>query len=224
MDDPLTTNKKTSLSFLQPRETARAVKARGAGRMVGRLRFILPVLALLIIAGLIVWPMVNPDKLVSTALKNAPDLVIKDLNYTGFDSKNQPYSVSAAKATRASGENNLFDLEKPQGEITLEGGAWVAIKAQYGRLDQDAHQLWLGGDVQLFHDNGTQFTTDEVQADLTDRYAWGEKPVLIQGAFGEIRGAGFRLLDSGTVMIIKGPAKALLNLQGGAGGDKPVRK
>ncbi len=212
------------LNFLRPKDTVRAAKARSSRGFIGRLRIILPVAAILVLLGLIIWPMINPDKIVSKAIKNIPDLVIENLNYTGEDSKNQPYSISAAKATRPSGNAEIYDLEKPQGEITLEEGAWVAAKSQYGRFDKNKNLLWMGGNVEIFHDHGTQFTTDELQADLNERTAYGEKPVLIQGDFGEIRGAGFRLLDSGKVMMVKGPAKALLNLHGGKGSDKPASK
>jgi lipopolysaccharide export system protein LptC len=212
------------LSFLKPRETARATKARGSRRVIGRLRIILPVASLLVLLGLVIWPMVNPDKILSHVLQNVPDLVIEHLNYTGSDSKNQPYSISAAKATRPSGGKNLYDLEKPQAEITLQDGAWISGRSLFGRFDKDTNHLWLGGDVQIFHDKGFQFTTDEIQVDLNDRYAWGEKAVLIQGGFGEIRGVGFRLLDGGNVVVVKGPAKALLNLHGSEASDKPTVK
>ena len=218
-----TSDKKTPLSFLHPRETLRAVKARGARRFVGRLRILLPIISILAIGGLIIWPEINPDKLVSKVIQNAPDLVIENLNFKDTDTKHQPYSVSAAKATRPSGIQNIFDLQKPQAEITLQEGSWVAAKSDYGRFDKDKNHLWLGGNVEIFHDKGLQFTTDELQADLNERNAWGEKPVLIQGDFGEIRGVGFRLLDSGNVIVVKGPAKARLNLPGGNTSDKPKR-
>jgi lipopolysaccharide export system protein LptC len=222
-EPPATTGKKTApgaLDFLRPRDTLRAAKARGAGRFKARLLIILPALSVLTLLGLIVWPYVNPDKILSKALKAVPDIVIENLKFTDFDSKNQPYSISAAKATRPGGTQDIYDLERPEGEITLQQGAWVAAKSLYGRYDKDKNLLWLGGDVQLFHDKGLQFTTDELQADLNDRTAWGEKPVLIQGDFGEIRGKGFRLLDSGKVIVVKGPATALLNLHGGGASDK----
>lgn len=209
------------LSFLQPRDTARAARARGARRMMSRLKLILPIASALGILALILWPVLDPNKLMTRVLKNAPDLVIENLNYTNVDSKNQPYSISAAKATRPSGEKNIYDLDKPQGEITLQDGPWVSVRSRYGRFDKDNNLLWLGGNVQIFHDKGYQFTTDEMQVELNDREAWGEKPVLIQGDFGEIRGIGFHLLNSGNTMIVKGPAKALLNLQHTRPSDKP---
>jgi lipopolysaccharide export system protein LptC len=210
-----------SLSFIQPRDTKRTMKARRPPRVANFLRVALPGVALLFLIALVIWPVLRPNKIITAAMKNIPDLVVENLHYTGLDSKNQPYSVSAVKATRPKGLKNIYDLDKPEGEMTLTSGAWIAVKSQYGRYDQDTRKLWLGGNVQLFHDKGYQFTSDEAQVDLNDNYAWGEKPVLIQGGFGEIRGQGFKLLDNGHVMIVKGPAHALLSLHEGDGSDKP---
>lgn len=209
------------LDFLRPRNSARATKARHKRSYIGRLLIILPVLSGIVLLALLLWPFINPDKILTKALDKVPDIVIENLNFTDRDSNDQPYSISAAKATRPSGTANIFDLERPQGEITLTSGSWVALKSIYGRYDKDKNLLWLGGDVQIFHDKGFQFTTDELQANLDERMAWGEKPVLIQGDFGEVRGIGFRLLNSGKVIVVKGPATALLNLQGGKPSDKP---
>jgi lipopolysaccharide export system protein LptC len=225
MNDTSATDSQTSssgpLNFLQPRETKRLVKARGAHRVVSRLRIVLPLLSMLALGGLFIWPMINPHKILTRAMNNMPNLVIENLNFSDVDSKKQPYSISALKATRPKGSANVFDLEKPHGEITLQEGAWVSAQSQYGRYDRDTNHLWLGGDVQIFHDKGYQFTTDELQADLNERLAWGEKPVLIQGNFGEIRGIGFRLLDGGNEIVVKGPAKAILNLHASGASDKP---
>jgi lipopolysaccharide export system protein LptC len=210
-----------SLSFIQPRDTKRTLKAKRPPRVANFLRVFLPGLALLVLIALVVWPVLRPNKIVTTMVKNIPDLVVDNLHFTGLDSKNQPYSISALKATRPKGLNNIYDLDKPEGELTMTSGTWVAVKSHYGRYDQDNRKLWLGGDVQVFHDKGYQFTSDEAQVDLNDNFAWGEKPVLIQGGFGEIRGQGFKLLDGGHIMIVKGPAHALLTLHSGPPSDKP---
>lgn len=212
------------LSFIQPRETLRTIKARNATHTstVGWLRLALPLLALTLLISLIIWPMIRPDKIKSTIIKNIPDLVIDNLHYTGLDSKNEPYSLSSVKATRPSGLQNIYDLEKPEAEITLASGAWLAVKALQGRFDQGTKQLWLGGNVEIFHNNGYQFTSNEIQVNLNENYAWGEKPVLIQGDFGVIHGQGFRLLDSGHTMIINGPAHASLYLRATPSSDKPA--
>jgi len=208
------------LSFIRPR-AKRMVSARRT-RVIGTLRLALPVGALCVLAALIVWPYIQPSKLAAIAMKNIPDLVIKNLHLTGLDSKNEPYSLLAVKTTRPGGLKNIYDLDQPQGEITLANGTWIAGKAVYGRYDQDTRRLWLGGDVQMFQDKGNEFTTDEAQVDLNDSNAWGEKPVLIQGAFGEIRGQGFKLIDGGKVMVVTGPARASLDLHAASTSDKPA--
>ena len=208
------------LSFIRPR--ARDNVSAQRSRLVGWLRWILPVAALLVLLALFVWPMVSPNKIAGIALKNLPDLVIKNLHFTGLDSKNEPYSVEAAKATRPSGLKNIYDFDLPQAEMTLANGSWVSGKAQYGRYDQDTRKLWLGGDVQLFQDKGYEFTTDEAHIDLNSNNAWGSSPVLIQGDFGNIKGKGFRVIDSGKVMVVTGPAHASLDLHNNKASDKPA--
>jgi len=206
------------LSFIRPGQ--RRLDA-GHSRAVKILRGALPAGALLVLLALIVWPMITANKISSLLMKNIPDLVIKNLHFTGLDSKNEPYTLTALKATRPGNLHNTYDFDKPEADITLANGTWVAGKAQYGRYNQETRRLWLGGDVQMFQDKGTQFTTDEAQLDLNDNNAWGSSPVLIQGSFGQIRGQGFRLLDSGKVMVVTGPAHASLDLQHSSASDKP---
>jgi lipopolysaccharide export system protein LptC len=210
------------LSFIRPRVTRRAAQARVGGTLVARLRIALPLLGIVALIALIAWPFLDSHRIQSAVMKNIPDLAVENLLFNGQDSKNQPYTLKAARVTRPGGANNIYDLQKPEADITLQEGAWVAGKAETGRFDQDKRQLWLGGDVHIFHDNGSQFTTDEMHIDLNTNNAQGEKPVLIQGGFGEIQGQGFHAIDSGKTFIIKGPAKALLNLHGNGASDKAL--
>lgn len=208
--------------YLQPRETEEASRISRYSRRVSWLRYALPSAALLVVATLFLWPKIHGGDLKTMVGNNIPDVVIENLHFTGMDSKNQPYSLKAAKATRPGGLQNIYDLERPEGETTLADGAWVAGRADYGRYDQDARKLWLGGNVQLFHDTGYQFTSDEAQVNLNTSEAWGDRPVVIQGDFGTVEGQAFRLLQSGKVAVVKGPARAVLDLQGLRGSDKPA--
>lgn len=209
-------------SFARPRDTRHArAQSAAYSRTVGVLRWALPLAAFFVLAALVAWPMLRSNKIAAVVAEAIPNLVVENLHLTGLDANNQPYSLTAARALQAGGAKDLVDLEKPQGDIQLNSGSWLAGKAQLGRLDQATKRLWLGGDVKVFHDQGYEFTTSEAQIDLSKNAAWGEKPVLIQGAFGEIRGEGFRILDKGNVVVIQGHATALLNLQAKPSSDKP---
>jgi lipopolysaccharide export system protein LptC len=224
MEMPPANNKDDGrLDFIRPRETARIQRARDdrRARIVGKLRLWLPLMAMAVIGLLFLWPKVMPTFRMKDIAKNIPDLVIDNLHYTGLDNKNQPYSLVAAQATRPAGLHGIYDLTRPEGEITLQSGAWVDGKADYGRYDEEGKKLWLGGNVRMFHDKGYEFTTDEAQVNLNNDEAWGDKAVLIQGSFGIIRGQGFRFLDSGHTLVVKGPAHAMLSLHGSQASDKP---
>ena len=212
----------SSLGFIKPRDTRRVAARSGANsRAVGVLRWVLPLMALLILGLLILLPMLRVDKLALTVAQNIPNLVVENLRLTGMDASNQPYSLNAARALKVATVPDMVDLESPSGEMTLNSGAWLSGRAQHGRYDQKKQRLWLGGEVQLFHDEGYQFNTSEAQVNLENNTAWGDQPVLIQGGFGEITGQGFRVLEKGTVIIILGKARALLNLRADEGSDKP---
>lgn len=223
MEESTKNPRRSRLDFIRPRFTKRILSAR-EGRMafyVHRLRVWLPLLAVTIVLLLILWPALVPNFKFSDVAKNIPDLAIDNLRFTGVDEKNQPYSLLAAQATKPSNMHGIYDLTKPEGEITLQSGAWIDSKADYGRYDETGRKLWLGGNVRIFRDNGTQITADEAQINLDTNEAWGDKNVLIQGAFGTIRGVGFRFLDSGHTVIINGPAKAVLSLHSKLASDKP---
>ena len=210
------------LDFIRPRETKRIQRARD-GRwapMVKKLRLWLPVGAGIVLAVLLLWPHLIPNFAFKDITQNVPDLVIDNLHYSGMDDKNEPYSLHAAQATKPASLHGIYDMVKPEGEITLQSGAWLDGKADYGRYDATGKKLWLGGNVRLFHDKGYQVTTDDAQIDLNSEDAWGEKSVLIQGPFGTVRGIGFRFLDSGHMIVVNGPARAILSLHGKDDSDK----
>ncbi|MDD3183077.1 MAG: LPS export ABC transporter periplasmic protein LptC [Alphaproteobacteria bacterium] len=209
------------LGQLRPRDT-RAAKAQNArySRTVDVLRWLLPVIVVVGMGVLLLWPLWQDNKISGVMVDNVPNLMVESLNMTGLDEKGHPYALTANRALQAATTKNLIDLEKPKGELTLESDTWVAVHADQGRLDQNTKKLWLGGHVEVFHDAGYRFTSEEINVDIPKSTAWGSQPVLIQGSFGQITGSGFRLLDGGKTMIVTGPAHAKLDLQHMGTSDK----
>lgn len=214
--------KRDALAMLRPRDTTRAkADSYGYSRFVTLLRWFLPVMVLLGLALLFLWPLWSSNKVSLTVVDNIPNLMIEKLNLNGLDSKNHPYTLTAERALQAANNKNMIDLEGPKGELALDNGAWLDGRADHGRLDQSTKQMWLGGNVEFFHDKGHRFSSSEMNVDIPKSLAWGIQPVVINGNFGVIRGAGFRALDSGRTIVIVGPATATLNLQEEPRSDKP---
>jgi len=213
-DEPEMLNPPERLGRLRPRDTRAArINSIRNSRIVDVLRWLLPVIILFGIGALLAWPMWHDNQISAVMVDNVPNLMVEKLNLTGTDTKGQAYALTADRALQAANTKNIVDLDKPKGEIQLSGGAWVAGHADRGRLDQGSNKLWLGGNVELFHDQGYRFTSDEMNVDMKTSTAWGLQPITIQGPFGTIAGGGFRLLDAGATIVITGPAKARLSLQ-----------
>ena len=65
------------------------------------------------------------------------------------DSDNQPYTITADKATQNSENMDKILLDKPVADISLKGGNWVALKAKQGAYNQKircAGTGWFGSD------------------------------------------------------------------------------
>lgn len=210
------------LGRLTPRDTKGAASRSAAySRFVGLMRMLLPIFVCIILVVLFLWPHLNVQRLSEKAVENIPNLMVERLNLTGIDAKNHAYSLTADRALQAGGLKNVVELEKPEGDIALSDGAWLMGRAAKGRIEQETKNLWLGGDVEIFHNQGYRFLTDEMFVDMGKSEAWGEKVVLFQGSFGEIRGQGFRLEQAGDTIMIKGPAQARLGLHAVKPSDKP---
>jgi lipopolysaccharide export system protein LptC len=100
-----------------------------------------------------------------------------------------------------------MQLETPEADITLNGGAWVALTADSGLYDRDGGSLELTGAVNMFHDGGYQFRTTEAIIDLDAGTASGSKPVEAQGPFGQLSAEGFKVIDEGRTVLFEGKAK-----------------
>lgn len=210
------------LGLLRPRDTGAAkAQSEAYSRAVGVLRWLFPVLVTAGLALLFLWPAMQTNKISVSMEGGAPNLMVEKLHMTGIDARGQAYSITADRALQSAGQKNIVELERPKGDMALQSGAWLLGQAKAGRIDQESKKLWLTGQVELFHDQGSSFASEEMNVDFKQGVAWGDKPVLLKGTFGEIQGAGFEFKDSGKTLIIKGHATAKLSLQKRVASDKP---
>lgn len=193
---------------------SRGRRGSGGGRAYSRFvalsKVMLPIIALGILAALVAWPSFR-----DTGVQSQPDgreLEMMKPRYVGLDSENRPFSVVAEEAVRSSTEPSVMDLVAPEAELTRSDGTWVTIHAERGRYNEQTGKLLLIGQVNLFHDQGYEFLTDEAHVDTRLGNAWGDLPVTGQGPLGELFGNGFRLYDSGKTIVVTG--RAHLNLAG----------
>jgi lipopolysaccharide export system protein LptC len=188
----------------------------GWSRTVGLLKILLPTLALSLVILVILWAQSrNGDDgfhIGFSTLQPGDALKLSMVNarYAGMSRSSQPYLVTAATATQDSPSADVIHLDAPKGDITLKGGAWVALSAPKGDYRQSTQMLDLRDGVTLFHDSGLEFNTATAGINLKESTALGIDPVTGHGPASEISSAGFRVLDGGQRIIFTGKAHLTL--------------
>lgn len=185
-------------------------------RFIRRLRLILPLIALGIIAVVFSWGSFNADDLMVAPPaegQGAQEIGRNELlnpRFESKDEKNQPYTITASRALQSKDNENLVLLEQPLADILLNNGNWLAIKSKEGAYRQDSERLLLQEDVTIFHDAGYQMTMQELHVDMAKNLAWSETDIAAQGPAGLLDAKGMNAqMDKGE-LIFTGPAKLIL--------------
>lgn len=192
-------------------------------RLVGGLKLILPIGAACILLVLVVLPNVNGSNVQPKQL-NAVDAAMVSPVYTSHDAENRPFEVKADTAKQKPDAAGITDLSNPKAVIDLDNGATLNAEGKGAVYDEKDGTLNVQKGVVLRHSDGTTFTTDEAHIDMNSKNAEGNKPVTLQGNFGEVHGEGFKALDGGKTIIFTGRSSATLKMGSGKPGDKPADK
>ncbi len=178
-------------------------------------KFLLPALALVLLASIAVWPEFDRAKEQALlAIRHVSNEIeaaqLIDARYHGIDEKGRPYTLTAATARQAGPER--VNLTTPKGDMTLQDGTWLMLQARQGVFMQHDNQLDLSHDVTLYRDDGTTLVTASASIDLKNGAAAGAEPVHAEGPFGTLDAqGGFTLVDKGATIQFAGPAHLVLN-------------
>jgi lipopolysaccharide export system protein LptC len=196
--------------------TALSVQQIARRRLAVRLaKRVLPGLALLLLAAIVLWPEFERSEDRSryafrrSIQPRSESLRVTAPRYQGVDDLNRPYTVTADLAQQVGAEEQL-DLTQPRADILMTDGSWIYLQSETGRYDRPRDHLDLAGKVTIFHDNGTMLVTDGAAVDLAAGNGDGDKPVAAQGPFGTLTSEGFALRERGAVVIFTGRAHAVL--------------
>ena len=199
---------------LTARRDATPIRKVRRGKSVRLLKVALPLVVFVTLGYVGYWwlqsrgTIVDPTLLqgVPTDAQKKAEVTVQDVKYDGKDDKGRPFSITAVSASHVDGDDRHISLKKPLADITMSGGAYVALTANDGLLDRDADIITLNGDVTLFHDNGLSFQTDIATINLKEKTAEGSDVVEGQNGDGELVSQGFRVLDDGDTIEFTGKA------------------
>lgn len=188
----------------------------GYSRFVLLAKYALPVVAGIVMLLVVVWPELKskPDKfsigLSDVKIETAGGQRVVNARFTGVDSENRPFSITAESVVQAGSDDNGVELAQPKADVTLAGDSWVAIAAPKGIFRRDEEILDLSGGVDLFHDDGYEFRTAQARLNFGTSAASGESPIRGQGPFGTIEAEGFRVAGTGDSIFFTGKSRLLV--------------
>jgi len=138
---------------------------------------------------------------------NLQNVMIKP-HYQGIDAHDRPFTVIADKATQIDADN--VSMVSVRADMTMSGGAWVALNSGTGMLNLQTKQLELTDGVDMFYDGGYDFRTDHAHVDIQKGSAYGDAAVEGQGPPGTLKADGFAIDDHGQVIRFNGSVKMKL--------------
>ena len=132
--------------------------------------------------------------------------VLQKPTFMGVDKKSQPFKVMAAKATRFKLSPDIFDLEKPTGEMN-SGNEKFFLEGDKGIFNKEVQQLEVTGNVKLNDQNDMIFRTSEMMFDFNKETLSGNKKVTGEKKNSIILSEGFEIFDRGEKIIFTGKSK-----------------
>jgi len=180
---------------------------------VNMMKVLLPVVALLLIVLIMVWPYLKTQDLrfrlnfSALSVGDTQDPSMVNPRYLGIDKDNQAFSITADLARKLAAGDSDVELEMPKADITLDDGTWLVLTAENGVFKRLKKTLDLAGAVNLFHDSGFEFRTAKASIDLGKGAASGSVPIRGQGPFGDLQAQGFRMINKGKTILFTGKAK-----------------
>lgn len=189
--------------------------------IIKKLRWVLPVLVLTIVAALLVWPKIEieisqkrfaPAKLDREALqKAATENKLADAKFSSVDAKGRPFTIIAAEAVQDSKNPDIINLIAPSGTLQLNGDASMTAISKTGSYQQKDQLLYLKDDVVFTRSDGTAMKTSVMYIDLMANTARTNQPVIIDGPQGTLKAQAMDMQNGGAVTIFKGPATLRLH-------------
>ena len=135
--------------------------------------------------------------------------VLHKPTFMSIDNKKQPFKVMAKKATRYKSEPNIFNLDKPTGEIK-SGEEMFFLSGDYGIFNKEVQQLKVEGNVKFKNENDMIFKTSEMYFDFKKEILSGEKKVKGKKNNSLIISEGFKILNKGEKIFFTGKTKLTL--------------
>ncbi|WP_169566552.1 LPS export ABC transporter periplasmic protein LptC [Sneathiella limimaris] len=194
-DSPLEPGEPTNSPHLEEIRR-KAIQTGTHTRFVSVMKWVLPTLAVILIATAFILPGLQEEseKITLEYLEIAESdhkLTMTNPRFLSSDRGNQQFMVTADSATQQTGAERQIELINLQADITLSSGRWISIAAPKGWLDTEAEALDLVGGVEIFSDDGNQISAETARVLLSEKKVLSPKGLRSHGPLGELSADSF---------------------------------
>jgi lipopolysaccharide export system protein LptC len=181
----------------------------GYSEKIRLLRVVLPVVAVVMLATLIIWPLFS-SRHGGIASIDAGAIAMINARFVGLDDKNRPVTITADQVVSTQDADGMVSLKMPLADLTYDRGRSVAIRAENGQYDQKTGRLRLVGDVNLFQADTFELVTRQVEIDGKSRNAWSIDRVTGYSPNGSINAEGLKIINNGQSVVFTGRSRLVL--------------
>lgn len=186
-------------------------------RRVDRLRFLLPAVALSLLAIVMTWPWLNGGyhglimPVFSRAIGTDSDMMrMQKPRYVGQYNETDAYEVTAASAFLDPKTPNRIHLDQLIAVFDQASAEEMRLRANAGVFLRNDETLDLEGDVEFTFGAGYRFRTSQSKLDFANGTVFGDKPVTGDGPTGTLAADRFHIVDGGKLMKFEGRVKVTL--------------
>ena len=198
--------------------TARQKAARPGSRhdaVMQLLKWLLPVLAMAVLATIVIWPLTKVSEFSFLLAKDkvamaAERLRIDNAVYRGETEKGEAFVISAGGAVQRSSAVAIVELTELKATLAMAEGP-AKVTAPSGRYFIETDHLQVAGPVRLDSAAGYTLDSETIDIDLNTREVTSDQPLTGTMPIGNFRAGNFKgdiqgrkiVLDGGTHLQIR---------------------
>lgn len=201
------------------RDIRRALRrARRHSRFVRLMRYMLPVAAFLVLAGVFL-PMIVVPRLplgidLSGVSFDGREVTMTKPHLTGRGNNGQSYEVRAERAVQDVAENRVLELFDVAGRIVEASGRETQLSAEFGRYDNETKMLRLERRIVLEMDGGYKAHLETADIDVDGGHVTTGDPVRVELTNMVLNANTMAIADTGRHLVFDGHVSMTIDLSG----------
>jgi lipopolysaccharide export system protein LptC len=183
---------------------SRFAAAARHSRFVRRLRWLLPSLAIGVVAvfaGISTVGSWVQKVSIDMPMIEGTTLVMNNPRLTGFDSNRRPYELTAARARQDIRTPRQVSLDKVDARLELAANGWVRLTADRGFYDNETDRVRVEQNVHVTSSLGYEMLLEEAHVDIRSDTLVSDRPVEVRNGPNRIFGNRMRATERGMVVV-----------------------